>query len=526
MRSSFVSARIWCSLMLWPRWCEDKGGAFYQRGIVPRFSGTREEEKVCPKEASPIDRGGVGEEGGRRLLNGYGYFPRDVLRSCFPTKAPTEPNHSKMVDPASVGSSDEIPIIAEKRLLSGSVPIRSSDGIPFTAEKIHLVGFIFDDSSLSPESSMGPLLIHRNPQLIVSKEVGDIIPTSTSIGEPKPFVHLRVLTMTLGEPSSSKSDEEEPWDVEGSGSAELMLRKLLLHFPPLIVRDRWLDDLFKVSPNMVADERRKIVGAVKCPEELSVTQVFKEVLRLDALPSILECLVTTFSTALLEARNKAEEELKTSLVQHYAKGAIKGERRFFYKLQEMDRRANGAATLEAKEMEATEELCQDLSEAKALRARAVDLGAEGAKSRVKLDAARGRQVTLLREVELLFELEAAQVELARLWADLKMSCVEVVACVKALGVLLVPSDYSFVVISGELEAEVCRDDEGFFMRIADVYHVIIHKDEGDSLLTPLVLWVVQMEDLASRGVVRKVSPGGLAILLGVVVSSSLGAPVG
>ncbi|KAL6012753.1 hypothetical protein ACLOJK_003242 [Asimina triloba] len=190
---------------------------------------------------------------------------------------------------------------------------------------------------------------------------------------------------------SAALSSQELWNVKGRGPIKLMLRDLLPHvweelrdlerwfrsidgcsslakyqyhilgtFLPLIMRDWWLGDLFGVSPNMSANECRKVIGAGKCPKEMGVAQVFKEVLRPDSLPFVWECLVNTLSVDLFKARSKAEEELEASLERRYAKGAAEGERCFFYELQEIEWRANRAIALEAKAVDAANVIHQDL----------------------------------------------------------------------------------------------------------------------------------------------------------------------
>ncbi|KAL5996798.1 hypothetical protein ACLOJK_007718 [Asimina triloba] len=69
------------------------------------------------------------------------------------------------------------------------------------------------------------------------------------------------------------------------------------------------------------------------------------------------------SGTLFEARSRAEEELEASLEWHYAEGVTEGERCFSYELQEMRQRANCAAALEAKAVDAAKTwLLQGLSE--------------------------------------------------------------------------------------------------------------------------------------------------------------------
>ncbi|KAL6004110.1 hypothetical protein ACLOJK_004657 [Asimina triloba] len=173
------------------------------------------------------------------------------------------PQQSQFIQERCIPTSslERIPISTKKRCWADPISAGSSNGIPITTERRHAVV----ESPLMPEGSMGPLLLEGIPRVVVIEEEGDLSPTLTSMEDPEFLVHLRVLVETFGEPSSSKSDEEVPRDVEGRGLIELNLRKLLPHAEyryhvlgksaPLAVRDLWFSDLFGVSPIMDADER-------------------------------------------------------------------------------------------------------------------------------------------------------------------------------------------------------------------------------------------------------------------------------
>ncbi|KAL5979396.1 hypothetical protein ACLOJK_019294 [Asimina triloba] len=150
--------------------------------------------------------------------------------------------------------------------------------------------------------------------------------------------------------------------------ADPLHRRMLFAGRVLIPWDRWLRDLFGVSPHMGADEHWKIIGARKSPEETSVAQVSKVVLHLDPLLFVWEYLATTLLVALSEPRSIAEEELEVSLVRRCLAttlSAALSEARhhcsiFFYELQEIEQRASHAAALEAKAVDVAKALRQDL----------------------------------------------------------------------------------------------------------------------------------------------------------------------
>ncbi|KAL6003417.1 hypothetical protein ACLOJK_023640 [Asimina triloba] len=170
---------------------------------------------------------------------------------------------------------------------------------------------------------------------------------------------------------------------------------------------------------------------------------------------------------LFNVRNRAEEELKSSLEQCYTEGATEGEWRFLHKLQEIGRRASRVATLEAKAITDMEALCRDLYtsqlEQGRLKEGAADLLSDLAVARVEQDEAinsievvkaeasgllvelvaseskaealraRGVDLILVEQsltpssrlvVELLFECDDAWVEAARLRVELKASQAE------------------------------------------------------------------------------------------------------
>ncbi|KAL5987361.1 hypothetical protein ACLOJK_038526 [Asimina triloba] len=207
--------------------------------------------------------------------------------------------------------------------------------------------------------------------------------------------------------------------IDGCSSPTDYRFHILGKFPP-IARDHLIMD---------ADEHRRITEAGK---------LSNDILHPDKLPSVWECLTTTFSAALSEARSKTKEELKALLEQRYAKDTVEGEQRFFYELQEMGQRANRTVALEVKAINAAKTLHQDLyatqleqehlkkalsdaneevinleealgfsaelavarSEAEALGARVVDADDNGAKSCVELEAIRGEVSSLQGKIAL------------------------------------------------------------------------------------------------------------------------------
>ncbi|KAL6001072.1 hypothetical protein ACLOJK_006799 [Asimina triloba] len=159
--------------------------------------------------------------------------------------------------------------------------------------------------------------------------------------------------------------------------------------------DLWLGDRFGVSPNMGVDKHRKIIGAEKHPKEMSVTQVSKE-----------EMGRRVNHAAALEAKEHLKEDVAGLLLDLAITRA------------KQDEAVNGAQAAKVKASGLSAELVASRSEAKALRAHGVNSDVKRAKSHAGLEVARGEvsllhgQVALLRsrEAKLHSESKVAQVE--------------------------------------------------------------------------------------------------------------------
>ncbi|KAL5984475.1 hypothetical protein ACLOJK_018580, partial [Asimina triloba] len=164
---------------------------------------------------------------------------------------------------------------------------------------------------------------------------------------------------------------------------------MLKEFIHLSMGRPWARDLFGTRCIMSEEEHRKVITARKRPKEAGYLE---------------ESLIGILS----EARRMAREEQGAVLEHHRAEGMTEGERRFFFQLLEMGRRANwGELHVKTLELEQVREVAVKLHvQLDVTRAElSSNLGAEVATLRdwvVSLDA---------KEVELSSKLESSQAEI-------------------------------------------------------------------------------------------------------------------
>ncbi|KAL6008861.1 hypothetical protein ACLOJK_022087 [Asimina triloba] len=243
------------------RWCPNSAYPDTPTALAPSSSGAKKKKKrrgLKRPHLSTEEELARKEEANLQMVVALSLKMACVVGfDASPPEAPSERDHSRTMDPGHVGSPKRIPIIAKERHSTDPVSVGSSDEIPIATERRSASA----ESPLLLEDSTGPYLLEGGPQVIVIKEEGDPTPASTSMGEPEPLVHLRVLAATFGEPSLSKSDKEVfrcPFDMEGREVSSFDLK------------GSWLGDLFGVSLIMDANKHRKIIGAGKCLEEMGI----------------------------------------------------------------------------------------------------------------------------------------------------------------------------------------------------------------------------------------------------------------
>ncbi|KAL5985202.1 hypothetical protein ACLOJK_036440 [Asimina triloba] len=202
----------------------------------------------------------------------------------------------------------------------------------------------------------------------------------SNLEEAGASMRLGVLGATLGEMSSGSVNGQlfrHPFDIEARALKILcgLLPELMELEERICLIDgcsSWgkyyypmLKECVRLSLGRPQEERRKIIAVGKRPEESGMAQVTREVLRPDAsFPSNWEHLEESLAGIISEACRMAGEELR-------------GERRFFFQLLKMDRRANRVKALQERAKEAVAKL---IHEAELL----VELDA----SRAKRDEAR------------------------------------------------------------------------------------------------------------------------------------------